>query len=313
VIYSQNLGKELSPSANSGLMHGIYSDDMGTSWSAPQDMAMPRSIFDSPDPQKCPSWIVWQRPDRVTTDGKYLVGLTRWVAPEVRHAKPIKSWIADESVVEFLRFDNVDEQPEPCDLKLIWIAQNDEALRVGFPGTPTLSVAQEPSIVRLPDGRLFCTMRTSTGNPWWTQSKDDGRSWCKPEVMRLHTGGPKLLHPLSPCPIYDLGGAAVGSGDYVFFIHNHDGNFRNWGPTDTGRNRRPIYILRGKFAPGVSQPIVFSEPELMMDAGDNGVGPAKSPRYDFALYASFTVRNGQAVLWYPDRKCFLLGKKISPR
>jgi hypothetical protein len=30
------------------------------------------------------------------------------------------------------------------------------------------------------------------------------------------------------------------------------------------------------------------------------------------MYASFTVRNGNAVLWYPERKFFLLGKKITP-
>ena len=30
-----------------------------------------------------------------------------------------------------------------------------------------------------------------------------------------------------------------------------------------------------------------------------------------SLYSSFTTRNGQNVLWYPDRKFFLLGKRIT--
>ena len=28
------------------------------------------------------------------------------------------------------------------------------------------------------------------------------------------------------------------------------------------------------------------------------------------MYSSFTTRNGTNVLWYPDRKFFLLGKRI---
>ena len=35
-------------------------------------------------------------------------------------------------------------------------------------------------------------------------------------------------------------------------------------------------------------------------------------RLDLALYSSFTVRQGKAVLWYPERKFFLLGRVIVP-
>jgi hypothetical protein len=38
--------------------------------------------------------------------------------------------------------------------------------------------------------------------------------------------------------------------------------------------------------------------------------PEKRGRLDLALYSSFTLRHGQAVLWYPDRKFFLLGKRL---
>ena len=40
--------------------------------------------------------------------------------------------------------------------------------------------------------------------------------------------------------------------------------------------------------------------------------PGTPGRQDLALYASFTVRKGKAVLWYPDRKFFLLGRIIEP-
>ena len=35
-------------------------------------------------------------------------------------------------------------------------------------------------------------------------------------------------------------------------------------------------------------------------------------RADLAMYASVTQRKGQTVLWYPERKFFLLGKRILP-
>jgi hypothetical protein len=38
--------------------------------------------------------------------------------------------------------------------------------------------------------------------------------------------------------------------------------------------------------------------------------PGAPGRQDLALYASFTVRRGKSVHWYPDRKFFLLGRVI---
>ena len=40
-----------------------------------------------------------------------------------------------------------------------------------------------------------------------------------------------------------------------------------------------------------------------------GIGPLT--RIDCGVYPSVTNRNGQVVLWHPDRKFFLLGKKIT--
>ena len=34
-------------------------------------------------------------------------------------------------------------------------------------------------------------------------------------------------------------------------------------------------------------------------------------RKDLAIYGDLTIENGVPVLWYPDRKFFLLGKKLS--
>jgi hypothetical protein len=69
--------------------------------------------------------------------------------------------------------------------------------------------------------------------------------------------------------------------------------------------------VAGRFRSGAEQPVWFDEPRLFMDHDGVGLGlPGTPGRTDLALYSSFTVRDGHAVLWYPDRKFFLLGRVI---
>ena len=129
-----------------------------------------------------------------------------------------------------------------------------------------------------------------------------------PRPLLRKDGGAPLLHPLSPCPMYD-----AGNGHYALFIHNHDGHYKGFGPTDTGQHRRPIYLVAGHFQSGAEQPVWFDEPKFFMDHDGVSLGkPGTAGRLDLALYASSTLRHGQAVLWYPERKFFLLGRILGP-
>lgn len=303
VIYNQHIGINDLFTHTTGLMAGIYSDDFGKTWSEPQIMNMPRSKWDNPNKAIPANWIVWQKPLRLS-EGKYFVGFTRWVSKEVRNAPPINSWIAEESVVEFFRFENIDENPEIKDIQISNFASNDDAIRVGYPGHPHVSVVQEPAIVKLPDEKLFCVMRTSARSPYYVVSSDHGRTWSKSAPMRYTDKSSAMLHPLSPCPIYQL-----SDGRYIFFFHNHDGNIGKWGPTDTIHHRRPICICIGEYRPQAKQPIWFSKPKLIMDCEEVALG-YKEGRSDMAMYASFTTSSGKDIIWYPDRKFFLLGKII---
>lgn len=312
VLYSQSVGKHDTFPHTTGRLDGIYSDDRGRTWSAPQTVPEPRTHRDNPDRSYPANWICWQKPLRLTKDGRYLVGITRWTSLAVKK-NPTASWISHDSVVEFMRFDNVDDDPEVAKLKITWLASDRNAITVPFPGHPEVSACQEPAIVKLPDGRLFCVMRTSAGSPFWTVSSDDGQTWSPAQRLLRRDDGEPLLHPLSPCPIYDVGGNTSGSGRYVLFLHNHDGHYQGAGPTDTSFHRRPIYLAAGRFQPGAKQPVWFDEPRYFMDHRGVGLGPVHTRgRLDLALYSSFTVRNGNPVLWYPDRKFFLLGRRIGP-
>lgn len=310
VLYSQHVGKFDTFPHTTGQLTGIYSDDCGKTWSTPRAIPLPRTSRDNPDTSYPANCITWQKPQRLAQDGRFLVGLTRWTSKAVKD-NPTKSWITHDSVVEFLRFENLDDNPDPARLKISTLAWDKDALTVPCDGHQETSVVQEPSIVKLPDGRLFCVMRTTRGSPYWTMSADEGSTWSAAMPLRRKDGGELLKQPLSPCPIFDLGGDAAGSGRYVLFIHNHDGHYHGFGPMDSNHHRRPIYKVIGHFQAGAQQPVWFDEPELFMDHDGVPLGvPGRQGRVDLALYSSVTVRGGKAILWYPDRKFFLLGKFV---
>ncbi len=298
VIFSRHTGINDVFTHTTGIMACVFTDDEGTTWSKEVTLAMPRSIWDNPDKSIPPNCIIWQKPFRLP-DGRYFTGLTRWVSPSVLKAKN-GDWWACPAVVEFLRFENVDDDPEPADLVLSFLSGNGDALRVGLRGEPEIPLLQEPSIVTLPDGRLFCVMRSTLGSPFYAVSSDLGESWTAPKPLRQFDDGPIIPHPLSPCPIYP-----VKQAGYALLYHNHDGNFLGWTPSDTSFHRRPICLAHGEFRAGAKQPVWFSLPWYFMD---NGGIPVL--RNDLAMYASVTEEDDGIVLWYPERKFFLLGKKI---
>lgn len=304
VIYNQYQGIDDVIHQHTGTMDGVYSDDMGKTWTAPQTIPMPRSPYDHPDPAVPSNWIVWQKPIR-DLQGKWFTGFTRWVSKAVRTPPHANSWTAWESVVEFMRFENIGDNPEPKDIQITYSAWGKDALRVPHYSNPLLSIAQEPSLVRLPDQRLFCVMRTMSGYIWYSLSADDGVTWCSPRPLLRRDHGEPILEPLCCCPIYPY-----PDGRFVLLHHNNDGRLNGCKPEETNKNRRPAFIALGEYRPHAEQPIWFSPSKQLMDNEAQGIGPLH--RIDLGVYPSTTYREGVFVLWHPDRKFFLLGKKITP-
>lgn len=266
---------------HTGLLRGIYSDDDGVTWSQPETIPMPRTANDSVNPDILPEWVVWQKPLRLAADGKYMVGMTRYMPPELHKKR--------RTAVEFLRFENIDDDPAASAIKISWFAQNKEIISIG-------AYTEEPAPVKLPDGRLFSILRTGIGSPCWTISADGGETWSQPEKLLNRDGGEPFLHPISPCPLYDRRGNEAASGEYFAFVHNTF-NFEDKNPW---QNRGPLYLIAGKYHEGAKQPIWFeSAPKLFVNR-PNGQ----------SFYTSCTLENGVQVLWYADQKYYLLGKKI---
>jgi len=292
-----------------GAMGCMYSDDNGYTWTQGDDVPMPRCKYDNPDPSVPKNWIVWQKPIR-DSQGRWMAGYTLCTSKAVLDPPP-KGWWHWDSRCYFMRFDNIDEGPDPADIQMTWLPLNEEALAVEIPVQPGVSAAQEPSIVVMPDGRLFTTMRTMTGYIWYSVSEDDGETWCETEVLRYKDGGEQVAHPLSCCPIYPL-----SDGRYLLLFHNnpgkrlgHDQSELEWKTNHLNFIRNPTFIAVGEFRPDAHQPIWFSQPKQILDTNDIPVGPKKTA--EIATYTSMTEWHGRRVLWYPDRKYYLLGKYIT--
>jgi len=289
-----------------GTMGCCYSDDTGRTWTDGPDLPMPRNAFDNPDPRVPKNFIVWQLPIR-DRHGRVFCGYTQDTSRAV-HPK-VDGWWQGGGRCQFMRFDNIDAGPDPADLQVTWLPDDDRGLEVEHPVTG-LSAASEPSIVLLPDGRLFCTMRTWTGHVWFSVSDDDGHTWRSPEILRYRDDGEPVLHPLVPCPIY-----ALADGRYLLVYHNNNGhvgehNQRDviWRTNHLNFVRNPAFIAVGAFRPGAHQPVWFSQPKQILDTDGIPIGPKGTA--EIATYTSLTEWRGKRVLWYPDRKYYLLGKVL---
>jgi hypothetical protein len=79
--------------------------------------------------------------------------------------------------------------------------------------------------------------------------------------------------------------------------------------------RRPVFLAVGQFRPQAHQPIWFSDASLLFDTDGVALGPGNGTieggRTWLALYGCLTESKDERVLWYPDRKHFLLGRCLT--
>ena len=292
-----------------GSMGCAISDDDGHTWRPGPDIDLPRNRYDNPDPAYPKNWIVWQKPIRDQL-GRWVVGYTQTTSKAV-FTPASKDWPNWDSRCAFMRFENIDDGPDPEDMRITWLPEDGEGLAVPARNYPHISVSQEPSLALLPDGRLFVTMRTMTGYIWYSVSDDDGASWREPRALRYRDGGAMVKQPIAPCPVY-----ALRDGRYLLVYHNNDGRLgpydqfkERWDCNQANFNRRPAFVAVGEYRPRAEQPLWFSQPLQVLDTDGVPIGPKNTA--EIATYTSLTEAKGRRVLWYPDRKYYLLGKILS--
>ena len=276
--------------------HGVvrcrYSDDEGLTWSEPEVIPMNRRPWDDPDPNVPPNWIGWVNAIR-DSKGRWLWAFGRWTPHRDDYPR-------DRAFLEFMRFNNIDEGPDPNDIDVTWLPDEPVA---GLP-----KGGMEPCPALLPDGRLFMVLRTSVGSVYYTVSEDDGATWRTVEPMRYTDGGERVLNPGSPPPLF-----ALEDGRYLQQTHNNDGSASTGPQPMWGRpyafNRRSMFFLLGEYRPNARQPIWFSQPKLFADS--DGVSAGVQNRTETGTYDSLTELDGKRIVWYPDRKHFLLGRDVT--
>ena len=290
-----------------------YSDDDGRTWKdSGHEFDYERTKYDHPDPKVPCNAIVWQKP---VNDAKArpIATFTRVSSLEFRPLlqKHALGYPLFERQGGLMRFDNIHEDPDPADAKITWLPPNKEVL--SYPIDQSIepqfskgySTFHEPSVVVLPDGRLFVTAVSLSGFLVYALSEDpDGLKWRKSEPLRYMDGGTPLLHPLAPATFYRL-----KDGRYLVFYHAHDGTkFQGQSPRDN-RGRRPMCVSVGEYRPDAHQPVWFSQPKQLCDTHGVGAGPEKLVW--LTQYSSLTEKDGQRIYWYADRKHFLLGRYIT--
>jgi hypothetical protein len=305
--YNKNVGVRDGGDYFTGVLRCAYSDADGLAWTQGHvDIPYRRTRFDNPDPRVPCKCVVWQKPIR-DARGRWLVGLSRWSSAAV-FPPPAKGYHLDTSS-EVMRFENIDAGPHPADVRITWLPEGDQPIRVACPIEPErsrgYSLCEEPGMVLLPDGRLFMVLRTVTGRIWYTVSDDEeATTWRTPEPLRYQDGGEEVLHPKAPCPLF-----ALRDGRFLLLFHHHDGfGYGASGPWDMNA-RRPLFLSVGAYRATAHQPIWFSRPKQVCDTHGVGVGPESL--IWLAMYSSVTEQGGRRVLWYPDRKHFLLGRAIT--
>lgn len=279
----------------SGGLSCRVSDDHGATWSETVELPFPTTELDRGPAQ----WISCTVP-HWDAQGRPLVAYTHWANSDAVPGGTL-GITSRYCQIELFRIENIQDHPEPEGLRFTWL-NRDAPITVPHESVEGASFAQEPYIVDLPDGRMMLAMRTNRGEAWYTVSDNQGESWRGTEPMRYRDDGDILDQPVSPAGLFRL-----DRGDYIYLFNNNDGYV--FGATSRWdvRNRRPAHISRGEFRPNAHQPIWFSRPKLFVD----NQGVKWRLRLDAATYTSLTEHRGRRVLWYPDRKGFLLGKYLT--
>lgn len=301
-FYNKNIGIDDARAADTGLLRARYSDDDGLTWSEKTyDYPIEPNAISNPDPKVPHTWIVYQNPTP-TADGAIIAGFTRWASNAV---DPGIGMLERQSEVCFLRFENILAEPDPEKLVVTTWPRSEHGLEVESPMRPGRSMAQEPTAPALSDGRLFCVFRTLTGRAWFALSGDHGRTWDKPRPLRFKPGGDYVLNPCAPCPLYTL-----NDGRFLLLFYNNDGSGHGGhGPIDPVNVRNPAWVTVGREIPGEpDQPIRFGRPKIVADT--NWVGLPHSGRTQVCTYSSLVEYDGERILFYPDRKHYLLGKRL---
>ena len=220
--------------------HGWYcyrhSDDNGATWSARRRLPMRVTACDRGNDFGGEVQMFWGI-------GKPIIfGDTAWFA-----FSKLSRYFLIDSEGWFYRSNNVLTERDVERVTWELLPEGDHGLRHPDFG----SVQEEHNLVPLSNGDLYCVYRTTLGYAVESYSRDGGRSWSVPELMRYADGRP-VKNPRA-CPRL----WRCKNGKYLFWFHNHSGKDFS--------NRNPAWLSGGVEHDGR---ILWSEPEIVLYGED---------------------------------------------
>ncbi len=316
MFYAKSIDNGIERVDLNGAMYVKWSDDDGRTWSKEGfNIPIADAEIDGPSPRPTKNWIVWQLP-MITSWGEVMVGYTRWACKmwDTRYKGLSKVFtpspmMSGES--SFFRFDNVLTERDPSKLRTTTLPRGGKGLRCyggGKPARIEYFNLEEPSIVELSDHRLFCVMRNGhTGMIYHSISSDRGETWKSPRPLLYRPGGSPVHCCYCSCPIYKM-----HDGRYLLVFYNNDGTANgSWPVVDWRRNRTPAYLsVAHEGTDDPDCPLIFGPPKMFATSDCISTGTPGN-RCDVASYPSFVDDGKDRILFYPDRKHFLLGRYLT--
>jgi hypothetical protein len=127
-------------------------------------------------------------------------------------------------------------------------------------------VSEEQSIVSLSDGSLYCVYRTVDGWPACAYSRDGGHTWTPPAYASYVPGGRRIKHPRAANFVW-----RCSNGKFLYWFHNHGGQFIGKMGNDWGRgsspydDRNPAWLVAGIERDTPQGKVIhWSQPEILL-------------------------------------------------
>ena len=220
-----------------------YSDDHGKTWSARRhEMPMRETAIDRDNVTQGKVRIFWHVGRPLVQRGVVYVPFSKMVG--------ISNLSRSEAY--FLRSDNLLTERDPEKIRWATLPDGDAGLRA-----PKGIIAEEPSVVALSDGTLYCVYRTAAGRPAHAYSRDEGRTWTPSEFMTYTPGGREVKHTRAANFVW-----RTAAGKYLYWYHNHEI------PDFTGQ-RNPAWVAAGhEVETPAGRKIAWSQPEILLYAAD---------------------------------------------
>lgn len=222
-----------------------FTDDGGRSWSAARhEIPIRETQIDRDNVTGGRVRIFWHVGRPLVHQGAVFVPFSKMVG--------ISNLSRSEAY--FLRSDNLLTEPDPAKIRWTTLPEGEHGLRA-----PAGIIAEEPSLVALSDGTLYCTYRTAVGRSAHAYSRDQGKTWTAPAFMTYTSAGREVKHTRAANFVW-----RTTDGRYLYWFHNHEV------PNFTGQ-RNPAWIAGGREVDSAAGKIMeWSQPEIMLYGPDAG-------------------------------------------